>query len=144
MKTVVQTVRRAHSPPLSEIVHGTPDEVLGGSQGPISIFGPGQVVAFRLTTGFGQRLFVFRTLAADDPLEAQIPGVYPQTRILFSVTSADRVRRVRGLFRHLVRHGPSSPSAIGDDFYVRVGAVLGGRLPSAKILPSLLARDHDR
>jgi hypothetical protein len=84
------------------------------------------------------RVFVFRTLAVDDRLAATVPGVSPRVRLLFEVRTRGRIRRARGLFEYLLRMG-RDPSALPDDFYVRVGAVLNGRLPAHKVLGALLA-----
>jgi hypothetical protein len=45
---------------------------------------------------------------------------------------------VRHLFRYLAKGG-RDPRSLPDGFYVRVGVVLGGRLPAHKVLLSLLA-----
>jgi hypothetical protein len=83
-------------------------------------------------------------LVVDDRLAASVPGVRPHVQLLLQVHSSGRARLVRELFAYLARTN-LEPSAMPDDFYVRVGAVLGGRLPGHKVLPSLVsAMDLDR
>jgi hypothetical protein len=84
------------------------------------------------------RLFVFRTLEVDDRLAASVPGVKPHVQLLLQVNSHGRARLVRQLFAYLARIN-REPSAMPDGFYLRVGAVLGGRLPGHKVLPSLVS-----
>jgi len=84
-----------------------------------------------------RRLFVFRTLDVDDAFAVAVPGVRPRVQLLLELRTAGRIRLARSLFAYLVRMG-RDPSAVPDAFYVRVGAVLAGRLPAHKILPPLL------
>jgi hypothetical protein len=63
-------------------------------------------------------------------------------RLLFQMHTTKRIQRVRGLFAYLAQTG-RDPSALAEGFYVRVGVVLGGRLPLHKILRTLLL-SHER
>jgi hypothetical protein len=78
-----------------------------------------------------------RTLAVDDRLAATIAGVRPRVQLLLQLRTPGRIGRARDFFAYLART-ERDPSALADDFYVRVGAVLAGRLRSHKILLSLL------
>ena len=126
--------------PRAELVFGTPCDVAPGKLGPVHRFAAGEVVAYLIRSRRRRRrLFVFRTLAVDDPLAALVPGVRPHVRLLFELHTASRIRLVRSLFVYLTRAG-HDPSALPDGFYVRVGALLGGHLPAHKIAQSLLDR----
>jgi hypothetical protein len=139
MKTAVQLLRQAgQDRPKSELVCGTPSAIVTGSHGPVALFDPGQLVGYRIGCRRQARVFVFRTLQVDDRLAAAIPGVRPRVQLLFEVQTPGRARLVRGMFMYLVRES-LQPWGLADDFYVRVGAVLGGRLPGRKILLSLMS-----
>jgi hypothetical protein len=138
MNTAVQLRRGLDEGPRSEILYGAPHQTVAGRLGPIALFAPGELVAFRIGQHRRTRLFVFRTLAVDDRLAATVPGVHPRVQLLFDVRTLGRTRLVRGLFGYLARTG-RDPGDLSDDFYVRVGVVLGGRLPPHKVLVSLLS-----
>jgi len=125
--------------PRCDLVHGAPRTIVAGDLGPIALFAPGQIVAYRLRSQRRTRLFVFRTLDADDRLAASVPGVRPRVRLLVALRTAGRVRLARGLFAYLTRTG-WDPSALSDAFYLRVGVALAGRKAPGRILPSLLNR----
>ena len=139
MKTAVQ-VRHpsgdAH--PRAELVWGRPCAVDAGTLGPVALFRSGEIVAYLLRSRRRSRLFVFRTLAVDDRLAATIPGVRPRVQLLLELHTLGRIGRARGLFAYLART-ERDPSALADDFYVRVGVAFGGRLPACKILRSLVS-----
>ncbi|HEY4016046.1 MAG TPA: hypothetical protein VGM06_22075 [Polyangiaceae bacterium] len=137
MKTALQLRDGQGDAPRCELLWGEPLEVLGGPLGPILVFGAGAIVAYVLQSRRRRHLFVFRTLEVDDPLAASVPGVRPRVQLLLDLVSAGRVRLVRGLFAYLMKTG-RAPSDLPDDFYVRISAVLCGRLPGHKILRSLL------
>ena len=124
--------------PRSELLAGVPCEVVSGAMGPVALFRPGEIVAYLLRFRRRPRLFVFRTLTVDDRLAATIPGVRPRVQLLLQLRTPGRIGRARDLFAYLART-ERDPSALADDFYVRVGAVLAGRLRSHKILLSLLS-----
>jgi hypothetical protein len=67
-----------------------------------------------------------------------VPGVRPRVQLLLELHTPGRIRRGRGLFGYLARTN-HDPSALPDAFYLRVSAILGGRLPAHKILLSLLS-----
>lgn len=138
MRTAVQ-LRPPHGPdrPRTRLLHGTHASILWVKLGPVVLFEPGELVAYELRFRRRTRLFVFRTLEVDDPLAATVPGVRPRVRLLFQLATLRRMQRARGLFAYLERTGRDA-SALSDDFYVRVGAVLGGRLPGQKVVLSLL------
>jgi hypothetical protein len=137
MKTAVQLRTAAGDErPRSELLVGTPRDLGEGRLGPVARFESGQVVAYQIRGRRRQRLFVFRTLDVDDPFAVAVPGVRPRVRLLMELRTAGRIRLVRSLFAYLAREG-WEPSALPDTFYVRVAAVLGGRLPGHKVLPSL-------
>jgi len=104
----------------------------------VALFGPGEVVAYRIRYRRRTRVFVFRTLDVDDPLAASMPGVRPRVQLLLELGTRGRTRLVRGLFAYLSEHA-HDPSSLPDAFYVRVGFALAGRLPAQEILLSLLS-----
>ncbi len=139
MKTAVQVRHPAGDVhPRAELLAGTPCAVVPAALGPVALFVPGELVAYRIRYRRRGHVFVFRTLDVDDPLAASVPGVRPRVRLLLDLATSGRARRVRGLFGYLARHA-HDPSSLPDAFYVRVACVLGGRLPTHKILVSLLA-----
>lgn len=138
MKTAVQLRTLAGDDrPRAELLFGTPCDLGEGTLGPIARFESGEVVAYQIRSRRRRRLFVFRTLAVDDAFAVAVPGVRPRVQLLLELCTAGRIRIARGLFAFLVRTA-RDPSALADDFYVRVGAVLGGRLPAHKVVLSLL------
>jgi hypothetical protein len=139
MRTAVQVrLPSADEHPRAVLVSGRPCGVGVGRLGPVAVFAPGEIVAYLLRSRRRPRLFVFRTLTVDDRLAAAVPGVRPRVRLLFQLRRHGRIRRARGLFAYLART-ERDPSALADDFYVRVGFALAGRLRSHKILLSLLS-----
>jgi hypothetical protein len=139
MRTAVQLRLRSHDPDdaRSEVLGGAPCSVNEGKLGPVALFESGEVVAYLLHRRRRARVFVFRTLDVDDRLAATVPGVSPRVRLLFEVRTPGRIRRTRALFAYLVRTG-HDPSGLVDEFYIRVGAVLNGRLPAHRVLLPLL------
>jgi hypothetical protein len=127
--------------PRCALVHGQPHELLDGGLGRIALFGPGELVAYRLRSRRNTRLYVFRTLEVVDRLAASVPGVRPRVRLLVHLRTAGRARLAERLLVYLLRTG-RDPSLLSDSFYLRVGAALGGRLPAHKLLLSLLST-HD-
>jgi hypothetical protein len=119
---------------LAELVYGSPVEVAEGPLGPVAVFGVDALVAYRLRSGRRDRLYLFRTLAVDDPMAALVPGVRPRVRLL----AAGRVRLARRLFAHLLKRAVE-PESVADGTYLRIGVALAGRLPPHKILVSLLS-----
>jgi len=144
MKTAVQLRHPAGKEvPRSELLFGTPAAFVAGALGPIAFFESGELVAYRIRYRRRTRVFVFRTLDVHDRLAASVPGVQPQVQLLLDLHSAGRARLVRGLFAYLARRR-HDPSSLSDAFYLRVGAVLGGRLPTHKTLGSLLTSSGTR
>jgi hypothetical protein len=138
MKTAVQLRTLAGGERArAELLFGTPCDVGEGRLGPVARFESGEVVAYEVRSRRRRRLFVFRTLEVDDALAVAVPGVRPRVQLLMELHTEGRIRLVRSLFAYLTRTG-WDPSALPDAFYTRVGALLGGRLPGHKILPSLL------
>lgn len=142
MRTALQLrpIGPAHLP-RCELLYGRALEVVDGQLGPVALFGPGELVAYRLRCRRLVRTFVVRTLDADDPLAALVPGVRPRVRLLLQLRSTGRAKLVARLFAFLARSGVEA-SDLSDQFFVRVGVALGGRLPAHKIAPALLA--HER
>jgi len=88
------------------------------------------------------RVFVFRTLQHDEPLSSELPGISPRARLLLQTGTVGRARRLEELLVYLNRQG-RLPTALSDGFYVRLHALLSGRLPRAKILRRLLEQEHE-
>jgi hypothetical protein len=106
--------------------------------GRVALFGPGEIVGYRIRHERRTRLFVFRTLAGDEPIATELPGVRPRVRLLVALHSAGRALLAKRLFDHLKRIELDA-ARLPDGFYVRVGIILSGRLPPRKILLSLLS-----
>ena len=53
-----------------------------------ALFGPGELVGYRIQYRRRTRVFVFRTLYADDPLAASVPGVRPRVHLLLGARDA--------------------------------------------------------
>ena len=137
-RTAVQ-LRPGHGESLlAELVYGSPFEVAAGPFGPVAVFGVDALVAYRLRSGRRDRLYLFRTLAVDDPMAALVPGVRPRVRLLVHLRSAGRVRLAKRLFAYLLKRAVQ-PESVADGTYLRIGVALAGRLPSHKILISLLS-----
>jgi len=117
---------------------------LSTARGSVALFGSGEIVACLLRFRRRPRLFVFRTLTVDDRLAASIPGVRPRVQLLLQLRTRGRIGRARDLFAYLART-ERDPSALADDFYVRAGIVLVGRLSQQISLGALLrlARQTD-
>jgi hypothetical protein len=140
MNTAVQVRPPAgDAHPRAELLSGIPSAVTSTARGRVALFGSGEIVAYLLRFRRRPRLFVFRTLAVDDGLAASIPGARPRVQWLLQLRTPGRIGRARDFFAYLART-ERDPSALADDFYVRVGVVLAGRLPAHKILVSLLSR----
>ncbi len=137
MRTVVQLRSPAPDAPTCELIYGEPDDFVGGTNGSIAGFSPGEVVAYLIQGGPARRLFVFRTLDGEEKGAARLPGVRPRVRLLLEVRSAGRIDRVRRLFAYLLKQG-FLPSLLTDGFYVRGSHGLGGRLPAQKVVRALL------
>ncbi len=139
MKTAVQLRPFAsRDRPRCDVVSGEPGEVALGARGRVALFGPGEVVAYRIRQRRRTRLFVFRTLASDEALASAVPGVRPHVRLLVALHSAGRASLAKRLFAHL-RRVRIEPARLPDGFYLRVGVILSGRLPPHKILVSVLS-----
>ena len=140
MKTAVQIRRRTRDggEPRTRILCGLPCDDAMGALGPVFLFESGEIVAYLLRRRRRLRLFVFRTLDVDDRLAATVPGVFPRVRLLMDLHTLLRIRRARDLFAYLERTR-RDPSALTDDFYIRVGVALAGRLKEPRILRSFLS-----
>jgi hypothetical protein len=139
MKTAVQLRTLAGDErPRAELLFGTPCDLDEGTLGPVVRFESREIVAYQIRSRRRRRLFVFRTLEVDDAFAVAVPGVRPRVQLLLELRTAGRIRIARSLFGYLVRTG-WDPSALPDAFYIRVGSMLRGRLPSHKVLPSLLS-----
>ena len=123
--------------PRAELLFCTPCDLKEGTFGPVARFESGEVVAYQIRSRRRRRLFVFRTLDVDDAFTVAVPGVSPHVQLLLELRTGGRIRLARSLFAYLLRRG-WDPSALPDAFYVRVGAVLAGRLPAHKVLLHLL------
>ncbi|MCL2450831.1 MAG: hypothetical protein FWD17_17955 [Polyangiaceae bacterium] len=129
--------------PSPELAYGDPAAVRSGSRGPVALFVPGSLVAYELGVSRRRRLFVFRTLVADDRLAATVPGVHGRVRLLLHLRTRARIARLRSVFAELLAVG-QSPLALSDAFFVRVGAVLEGRRGPQRSLSALLRRETSR
>ncbi len=136
MRTAVQ-IRAPRDGLRAKLLWGTPESVVRGRRGLVALFRDGEIVAYVVTTSRRSHLFVFRTLPVDDRFAARVPGVSPHVRLLIDLSTAGRIRMMQRLFAYLVNTG-RDPAAMPDAFYFRVQAALAGRLPTHKVLRSLL------
>jgi hypothetical protein len=111
-----------------------------GSLGQVAVFAARQIVAYLLEPLGARRLFLFRTLEYQEVGAVAVPGVRPRVRLLVESSSSMRIDRVERLFGYLEKDGWEA-SSLSDPFWLRVGHLLGGRLPRHKVLLSFLARE---
>jgi hypothetical protein len=78
--------------PRCDLLHGVPLERLAGELGPVALFAPGALVAYRVRSRRRVSLYMFRTLDVADPRAASVPGVRPRVQLLLDLHSAGRVR----------------------------------------------------
>jgi hypothetical protein len=138
MMTSVQLHEPARGLPRCELVYGRPREIVSGRDGPIALFPSGEIVAYLLRCQWRRHLYVLRTLDVDDRFAASVCGVRPRVRLLLHLRSRAQIRRARGLFAYLAKHGPD-PSELADAFYLRVSGPLGRRLVRQRLLLSLVS-----
>ena len=82
MRTLVQLRSRAPDAPTCELVYGEPEHLAIGITGTVAVFSGGQVVAYFIQGSAARRLFVFRSLEAEEKGAARLPGVRPRVRLL--------------------------------------------------------------
>lgn len=133
-------VLSTNSPTVSSaLIHGSSIDRRPHPRGVILVLPPGQIALYCLRT-VKYRCFLFRTLAAPELLSSEVPGVSPRVRLLLETQTLGRLARLRELLRYLARTG-LEPSSLSDAFYLRLNALLNGRLPKGKALRSLLAQE---
>lgn len=127
----------------SRLLHGTVVERHSHPRGAVLGLPPGQIAVY-CVRAVKCRAFLFRTLATPEPLSSELPGVTPRVRLLLQTQTLGRLARLEELFRYLARSG-QQPSSLSDTFYLRLNAILAGKLPSSgKVLRSLLDREDPR
>lgn len=126
----------------SALLHGAAIERRPHPRGAVLVLPPGQIALYCLRT-VKYRCFLFRTLGAPEELSSEVPGVSPRVRLLLQTQTLGRLARLQELLRYLARTG-LQPSSLSDAFYLRLNAILNGRLPKGKALRSLLARENLR
>jgi hypothetical protein len=109
-------------------------------RGQVALLAPGELALYFVRASRA-RAFLFRTLAAPEPITTLVPGVSEPVRLLVETASLDRSSKLARALRYLRAKG-RNPSALSDDFYLRIHALLDGKLPRHKILHHLLA-DED-
>jgi hypothetical protein len=98
---------------------------------------PADEVVFYALQARHLRCFVFRTLRAPEPFSSTVPAVSHPVRLLLHTSTRGRLQKLEALLGYLKRVG-RSPSSLSDAFYLRLHALLAGRLPRPKVLRSLL------
>ena len=136
--TAVQLQKHA---PARRLVYGRPADVRPSARnrGDVALFHPASLVAYELCVARRRRVFVFRTLLAEDRLAASVPGVHRRVQLLFTLRGRARIERLRRALARLEAIG-WPPAALPDAFFLRLGASLEGRLPRHPVLASLLPR----
>lgn len=124
----------------SRILYGNAVEQRPHPRGAVALVPPGEIVVYSFRAK-KPRTFAFRTLASPDIVTSTVVGVSPGVRLLVHAQSAGRLRRLEELLGYLQRLG-LAPSSLSDLFYLRLHAVLSGRLPRGKLLGSLLADEE--
>jgi hypothetical protein len=123
------------------LVHGAVIAREPHPRGAVLSLPPGEI-AFYCVHAVRCRTFVFRTLATLEPGSSELVGVRPSVRLLLQTQSRGRLKRLEALLRYLARAG-RQPSTLSDTFYLRLHAILSGKLPSTgKVLTSLLEHEH--
>lgn len=109
-------------------------------RGSVLVVPPGQVVVYCLRAS-ACRAFVFRTLERLEPMSSAVPGVSPAVRLLVQTQTLGRLARLEDLVQYLAKTG-RDPSSLSDVFYLRLNAILAGKLPrSRRTLRSLFERE---
>jgi hypothetical protein len=136
--SVLTTSSRAVS---SQLIHGVVIERHSHPRGSVLVLPPGQIAVYCLRA-VKCRSFVFRTLGRPEPLATEIPGVSPCVRLLMQMHTLGRLARLEELLRYLAKTR-QQPSSLSDTFYLRLHAILSGKLPSSgKVLRSLLDQEN--
>jgi hypothetical protein len=130
------------APVSSALIHGAAIERRQHPRGAVLVLPPGQIALYCLRT-VKCRAFLFRTLAHPELISSEVPGVSPRVRLLLQTQTLGRLARLQELFRYLATED-LQPSFLSDRFYLRLNAILCGKLPKAKILRSLLAEEGSR
>lgn len=103
---------------------------------------PGQLVVFRLETSQRLRLFAFRTLAAGAAAGgALLPAVRPRVDLLLSTRTLLAASRVQNLLLYL-RRKDIDANRLSDEFWLKLGVVLSGRLRNRNVLRDLLSHEN--
>jgi hypothetical protein len=108
--------------------------------GRLAFLGPGELVLYFVRASL-PRAFLFRTLVVGEPLSTAVPGVFAPVRLLAVTATLDRSSKLARMLRYVHTTGRVA-SALSDDFYLRIHALLDGRLPKHKVLDHLLS-DED-
>ena len=138
MITAVQ--QRAEAQCSACVVLGEPDSVRPGQLGPISLFGPGSLVAYLVRANRRSRLFLFRTVSEPEQLLTKVPGVQAAVRLLLVAHTARRIYRARRLLREIEKQG-ATPQTQSDVFYLRAAATLSSRVPIEHVVATLLRQE---
>lgn len=120
----------------TRLVHGSVLSQEPSRTGRVVTIAPGEIVFYALQAR-RERCFVFRTLRTTELCASSVPGVSPPVRLLLQTSTRGRLLKLEALLGHLARIG-RSPSSLSDAFYLRLHALLDGRLPRTKVLRTLL------
>jgi hypothetical protein len=107
---------------------------------PVASFEPSRLVLYMLETLRRPRVFALRTLPGAAPKGAILPGVSRAVDLLFATRTRSAAARVRNMLLYFQRR-QIEPSKLSEDFWLRLGVLLNGRLRSGPHLPSLLATE---
>jgi hypothetical protein len=101
----------------AHVAFGTPTRRVAGARGPILLFAPGSVVAYRIR----QRRYaigcVFRTATGAAVSGDVVPGVSPDPQLLFGFARGRIFDRALALLQELGRRGIAN--ALPDEMYLR-------------------------
>lgn len=138
--TVVRELGRA-SPMRAVVVVGAPVERIARSESVTdSVFGGGELVAYRVRLLARDRLFVFRTLSHKESEATRVPGVEPHVRLLLCAHTGRRIHRALRILASVRARG-GELGKLSDAFFLRASTTLASRAPIDSIVTTLLQQE---
>jgi hypothetical protein len=124
---------------VARVIHGEPVRTIANR---VAVFSPGQLVGYMIASSEHTHTFVFRTPHRTDDRGAKLPGVEPRVALLVDARGARAASRLRNMFGYF-RRRRIDPERLSPEFWVRVDALLAGRLRQDSLgrLASLLRHE---
>jgi hypothetical protein len=120
----------------ARILHPVPED----SEARIASVEPGRIVLYMVETPRRPRVFAFRTLPGDSAAGATVPGVSRAVDLFFATRTRAAASRVRNMLIYFQRRC-IGPDTLSEDFWLKLGVLLDGRLRRGPHLASLLAAE---